>query len=545
MPVVPPHNYPGVFVQEVPGGVHTIMGVSTSITAFVGSALRGPVNEPTTVTSYAEFQRTFGGSAPQCGLYDAVGDFFLNGGSAAVIVRLFPKPASGAVPIIPSISDTPSTAAVTSTTNAVLTVSGLTLMARDPGSWGSKLTAEIAATKVKDDPNNPDAVKAHYGVDSAAQLFNLTITDTGTGTVEQFRNVTLQKDSPQRVDRVLAIGSQLVYVGAFPADSTNAPAAAKASAVTVQDGGNLASTDFVGGANDTFEADKVGLYALEKCDLFNLLCIPPYLADYADVDADVISQAAVYCENRRAMLLIDPPASWTNVSGVVKGLQNPADRASGGPGTSSKNAAVYFPRIKRPGSAQLVVPGAAIAGVMARTDAQRGVWKAPAGMDAVLNGVSTLSMPMPNGDIGQLNPLGVNCLRIMPNVGPVVWGARTLQGDDDLASEWKYIPVRRTALFIEESLIRGTQWAVFEPNDEPLWSQLRLNIGAFMHGLFVQGAFQGQKPKDAYFVQCDSTTTTQNDINQGIVNIWVGFAPLKPAEFVILYIQQMAGQIAV
>jgi phage tail sheath protein FI len=144
-----------------------------------------------------------------------------------------------------------------------------------------------------------------------------------------------------------------------------------------------------------------------------------------------------------------------------------------------------------------------------------------------------------------LNPLAVNCLRTFPASGTVVWGARTLQGNDQLASEWKYIPVRRTALYIEESLYRGLQWVVFEPNDEPLWAQIRLNVGAFMHNLFVKGAFQGQTPRDAYFVKCDKETTTQNDIDLGIVNIVVGFAPLKPAEFVIISLQQIAGQIQV
>lgn len=161
-----------------------------------------------------------------------------------------------------------------------------------------------------------------------------------------------------------------------------------------------------------------------------------------------------------------------------------------------------------------------------------------------MTGVLGPATPLNNVENGFLNPLAVNCIRSFPVYGTVVWGARTLQGNDEIGSEWKYIPVRRTALYIEESLYRGTKWAVFEPNDEPLWSQLRLNVGAFMHDLFRKGAFQGQTPKDAYFVQCDNTTTTQSDINLGIVNIVVGFAPLKPAEFVVIQIQQMAGQIA-
>jgi hypothetical protein len=188
-------------------------------------------------------------------------------------------------------------------------------------------------------------------------------------------------------------------------------------------------------------------------------------------------------------------------------------------------------------------PCGAMAGIFARTDATRGVWKAPAGLETTINGTNQLSVPLTDPENGELNPLGINALRVRPAVGPVIWGARTRQGDDRLASEWKYIPVRRVALFIEESLYRGTQWAVFEPNDEPLWAQLRLNIGAFMQNLFRQGAFQGRTPREAYLVKVDKETTTQNDVDRGIVNIVVGFAPLKPAEFVILQIQQLAGQI--
>lgn len=189
------------------------------------------------------------------------------------------------------------------------------------------------------------------------------------------------------------------------------------------------------------------------------------------------------------------------------------------------------------------VPCGAVAGVMARTDQARGVWKSPAGIEASLVGVSEFTFKMTDQENGTLNQLGVNCLRNFPVYGNVVWGSRTLAGADQLASEWKYLAVRRITLFIEESLFRGTQWVVFEPNDEPLWAEIRLNVGAFMQTLFRQGAFQGRSPRESYFVRCGSDTTTQNDINRGVVNIEVGFAPLKPAEFVIIKIQQMAGNI--
>ena len=210
-------------------------------------------------------------------------------------------------------------------------------------------------------------------------------------------------------------------------------------------------------------------------------------------------------------------------------------------------AAVYFPRVRvadplnqnRPRS---LAPSGTMAGLYARTDGERGVWKAPAGTEVRLR-VQELDEVLTDPQNGVLNPLGVNCLRNFPVFGNISWGARTLDGADQIGSEWKYVPVRRLALFIEESLFRGTKWVVFEPNDEPLWSQIRLNVGAFMQRLFRQGAFQGQTARDAYLVKCDAETTTQADIDLGIVNILVGFAPLKPAEFVILRIQQLAGQI--
>jgi phage tail sheath protein FI len=290
------------------------------------------------------------------------------------------------------------------------------------------------------------------------------------------------------------------------------------------------------------------MWALDKADLFNLLCIPPPTRG-SDFTADGWDAARKYCKDRRAMLIVDPPIhglgdpgkAWDNVANAVAnmGLVDPF---------RDENAAVFFPYIKMADSLQEnrlqdFAPCGAVAGIFARTDADRGVWKAPAGLDATLRGVRELSYKMTDGENGDLNQLGVNCLRTFPIVGSIVWGSRTLKGADRLASEWKYIPVRRLALYIEESLYRGTQWVVFEPNDEPLWAQIRLNIGAFMHGLFRQGAFQGTSPRDAYFVKCDKETTTQNDINQGIVNILVGFAPLKPAEFVIIKISQIAGEV--
>jgi phage tail sheath protein FI len=295
-------------------------------------------------------------------------------------------------------------------------------------------------------------------------------------------------------------------------------------------------------AYSLFIADRSkreGIFALESVDLFNLLCLPGVS------DSGILADAISYCVERRAFLIIDPPPTTDKPEEMLSLITGPNL-----PKEEHGTGAVYYPWIKiadplKNGKLRSVAPSGTIAGLYARTDSARGVWKAPAGTEAALVGVQGVAYPLTDLENGTLNPRGVNCLRIFPVFGPVAWGARTTRGDDQMTDQWKYIPVRRLALFLEESLYRGTKWIVFEPNDEPLWAQIRLNLGAFMQTLFRQGAFQGSTPRDAYFVKCDKETTTQNDIDLGIVNIVVGFAPLKPAEFVVIKIQQIAGQIAV
>jgi uncharacterized protein len=286
---------------------------------------------------------------------------------------------------------------------------------------------------------------------------------------------------------------------------------------------------------------KDGMYALEDADIFNILCIPAAANLAAGPMQAVYAEAEAYCRDRRAFLIIDVPPTVDDPDAMTTWL---ADNAA----LRHRNAAVYFPRVRIPDPLdqdrlRSVGASGTMAGLYADTDAARGVWKAPAGTDVKLKNVQDLDYMLTDRENGILNPLAANCLRSFPVYGGVPWGARTLDGADQQSSEWKFIPVRRFALFLEESLFRGTKWVVFEPNDEPLWAQIRLNVGAFMHGLFRQGAFQGQTPREAYLVKCDKETTTQADINMGVVNILVGFAPLKPAEFVIVKVQQMAGQI--
>lgn len=301
-------------------------------------------------------------------------------------------------------------------------------------------------------------------------------------------------------------------------------------------------------------AARTGMYALEAIapDIFNILCIPDAgrtglgKADYKAIYAE----AHAFCVKEDALLLVDIPEegkvtdpdpltktkTWTaaNLEDFLqpRGIQG------------LKNAAVFFPRVEVPalgGSGfKSCAASGTIAGVCARTDSEVGVWKAPAGTGARLANASPERVlnDADNGDF--YKDRSYNCLRTFPIYGNVNWGARTLAAGDEL--EWRYIPVRRTALFLKKSLYQGLQWVVFEPNDFRLWGQIRLNVTSFMHRLFRRGAFQGETAKQAYFVKCDSETTTQADIDLGIVNIVVGFAPLKPAEFVVLTIQQIVNQ---
>lgn len=535
MPITP--TYPGVYIEELPSGVRTITGVATSVTAFIGRARRGETDKAKTIHSFGEYERLFGTLWEESPMGYAVYHYFLNGGSDAVIVRVHNGDAS---------------------TTATLTIRNegddgdIVLEAASPGAWGSQLRARVDyETKEPTDSN----------------LFNLAVKDIATGVVEIHRNLSTLEASPRYMTKVLRDDSELVKARTFGGDrpvvtpdpdsgakspfEDSADGSASANAVvasTVDDGLDLSDSEITGSATEP----KTGLHAFDAADIINLLVIPPYVADSngsflnGDISRDVRTAALSYAERRRAVFLVDPPSGWQD-------KDEPLDSDDGIDGSTfglsrSANAAIYFPRIKVPdpqeeGRLKTFVPSGTIAGMIARTDAQRGVWKAPAGTEAALAGVPDLALRLTDAENGELNPTGINCLRIFKGIGRVAWGARTMRGADVLADQWKYLPVRRTALYIEESLYRGTQWVVFEPNDERLWAQIRLNVGAFMHNLFRQGAFQGTSPKDAYLVKCDGETTTQNDINRGVVNILVGFAPLKPAEFVIIQIQQLAGQV--
>jgi phage tail sheath protein FI len=526
-------TYPGIYVEEIPSGVRTIVGVATSDTAFVDFFSRGPMNQAVRITSFADFERVFGGLDTRSEASYGIQQYYLNGGSVAWVVRV-----AGGTP---------------APTRLVLQGGSppqdtLTVEAASPGLWGDNLEVGISYPA------------------SAPDLFNLVVREVGTVggrrqvvNSEIHRNLSMNQSSSRFAPSVVNSESSLLRLTDSGLGERPTPTAADVTDPNLVSNVQSTNTAYIslgtgtpgndGSAPDSnaligSEAQKTGMYALDRINpfIFNILCLPAAANLNQGGRSAVYAAAKTYCENKRAFLIVDIPEDVNTIQDITGWI-------GVNEGSPHRNAAVYYPRLIIPDALnenrqRNVAVSGTLAGVYARTDASRGVWKAPAGTDAPLRGANLVDK-LTDPENGGLNPLGINVLRNFPIFGNISWGARTLEGADQAASEWKYIPVRRTALFIEESLFQGLKWVVFEPNDEPLWAQIRLNVGAFMQNLFRQGAFQGTTPRDAYFVRCDKTTTTQDDINRGIVNILVGFAPLKPAEFVVIKIQQMAGQIEV
>jgi Bacteriophage tail sheath protein len=570
-----PYLYPGVYVEEIPSGVRPIAGAAVSDTAFVDWFPRGRIDRAVRITSLSDFDREFGGLHRNSEASYALRQYYLNGGSVAWVVRIAAADAVaasrvlGGAQVYPGMSGVPGSGGATD--SDILTVT-----AANPGAWGNGVQVAIDYRDVSQSAGSP----------AGFNLVAREVTESGgervVETSETYRNLSADALSSRFVETVINRESRLIRVayaggGALPgptgADVIGDPAGAL-WLILGQDGYQAGdeveparpewgTVDFEAGddgtAPDTDEWKQsegasallgtsagsdplnAGIYELERLapNIFNLLCIPAAANLSTTSMQAVLAAAATLCEDQRAFLLVDIPDGVKTVEQMVEFMGSDAK-----PQTNS--AAVYFPRILVPdplkdNELRSAGPSGTMAGVYARTDGDRGVWKAPAGIEAGLRNV-TLPVKLTDLENGALNPIGANTLRSFPIYGNIAWGARTLEGADQQASEWKYIPVRRTALFIEESLYQGLKWVVFEPNDLPLWSQIRLNVGAFMQGLFRQGAFAGATPREAYLVKCDSETTTPADVNLGIVNIIVGFAPLKPAEFVIIKLQQMAGQ---
>ncbi len=542
MPVTP--TYPGVYVEELPSTSHTVTSAPTAVTVFIGytnpfwrsgsDGTAPPFGTAIELFSFADYQATFGGFFSHPLLPDYVGhavfQFFLNGGSTAYVVALQagsyidPSAVAGSAPV----QVEPATATLDDGGN------GFTFKALQP----------VGLT-------SPPA----QGLGMKVALTNIV---TGTDT-DDTADITIVYGRTVETYRRVAIGNVLPTINGRSALASVAVAGTQPSAYT----GLPTSADFAYGTTveDTWEVIDPTAFApvfaanasLDKVPIFNLMAIPGI------TDSAVLAEALAYCEAKRAFLIMDPPAaaaaddSAAKLPGAPSGAvamaaiwEGSADGIPAPP--MSANGAIYFPYLQTTdpvtGGSSTSPPSGFIAGIYAREDSNRGVWKSPAGLETTILGTTGV---VPWGALtdpqqGVLNGLGVNCIRTLPGIGSVAFGARTLVSDNPAYEQWKYVAVRRMALFIEDSLAASLRWAVFEPNDTPLWDALRQEVEAFMLGLFRQGAFQGATTDQAFVVQCNGNTTSQADIDNGVVNLLVGFAPLKPAEFVVIQIAQLAGQ---
>ncbi|MGH2356272.1 MAG: phage tail sheath family protein, partial [Chloroflexota bacterium] len=460
----PTLTFPGVYIQEIPSGVRTIAGVSTSDTAFVDWFRRGPLNQAVRITSFADFQRSFGGLDPRSESSYAIQQYYLNGGSIAWVVRVAGGTPPAAAQIVLQGGSPPQ--------------SVIRVEAANPGAWGNGV--QVAVT--------PGAAAGQFNLvlrEVAMAGGAPVLTSSGTPqvlTTETHRNLTMT-----RTDRryaVRAVNADSLLARLVDVSSVSPPGPGNPPTMTpLTSRGDVPESAFqalTGGTDGNppdsaalrGDADqKTGIYALDRIDpfIFNILCLPAAAnldAPSGNLDTPnlraVVSEAEVYCESKRAFLLVDVP-SFVNTQDEMNTWMATNE------GIRHPNAAVYFPRLAIPdpldeNRPRDVAPGGTVAGVYARTDAARGVWKAPAGTDASLRN-ATLALRLTDLENGALNPLGINALRNFAIFGNISWGARTLEGADQQASEWKYVPVRRTALFIETSLYQGLKWVVFEPND--------------------------------------------------------------------------------
>jgi phage tail sheath protein FI len=597
------YTYPGVYIEEISSGQHNITGVATSIGAFIGWSNQGPAGEAVLVESWAQYETLFGGMIPGVYLGYAVYQFFLNGGSQAYIVRLKwtdVLTASNSVAGLTLYANNPgawgndlfvlitqpASFPSTSFNLQVLQASGGRLQTLESYTNLSTVAgnSNYAVTVIDAESNYISFLAPGATTFSGSiSLGTLATASTVAGSVtsgtfvpyELLKQTTsgatayligsVSASGPLTIAQIVGSpgGSGETWVGhtsgavfnpsAGPASSsTPAPISLNGGTVplpqtatsTGNDGTQLipgaASGDFEMALNGNGSTIPAAYPVLGNVPIFNLLCVP------GENNAAIVGALQEFCAQYRAFLIVDSAqtATVTGLSnGPVDGESTPATLVT----QYASNSAFYFPWVTAPDPMSGYLPAqfppcGFVAGIYASTDATRGVWKAPAGIEASLTGAIGLQYILNDQQNGQLNPQGVNCLRQFPNFGNVVWGARTIAGNNALGSQWMYVPIRRLALFLESSLYSGTQWAVFEPNAEPLWGQVRLSIGTFLQGLFLQGAFAGTTPTQAYFVKCDADNNTPATTALGILNVTVGFAPLYPAEFVVIQIQQMMNQ---
>ena len=502
---MPNYLSPGVYVEEVPAGSRPIEGVGTAVAAFVGLAARGPTNAPMLITNWSQFVQTFGDFMEGSYLAHAVYGYFLNGGGSCYVVRVggdAPAPAARAE--IATAKDEK--------------LSGYRITALEPGTAGNQISVEVSEATTP-----------------AEDTFNLKVSAPGQNE-EVYENVTTKRGKSNVVTMVKEQSKliQIEEIGNVSAVD-RIPARGKVSLAGADNAKpiRLSPEDYVGDS-----ADRTGFGGLEAVDPVTMLAVPDLMAVYQrgiiDLEGVQAVQAAMigHCElmGDRVAILDAPPG--LNAQQVREWR---VDKV----GYDSKYASLYWPWIKVldpiSGQGMHVPPSGHMAGIWARNDDTRGVHKAPA--NEVIRGALSLELQITKGEHDQLNPVGINCIRAFPGRGIRVWGARTLSSDP----AWRYLNVRRLFNYVEESILEGTQWVVFEPNDLDLWQRVKRTLNAFLMRVWRDGALFGATPAEAFYVKCDAETNPPEVVDAGQLVVEVGIAPVKPAEFVIFRIAQFSG----
>jgi Bacteriophage tail sheath protein len=507
---MPTYLSPGVYMEEVSSGSKPIEGVGTAVAAFVGFAEKGPAHQPTLVTNWTQYTQAFGDFVDGSYLAHAVYGYFLNGGGAAYVVRIGGDDNEAATGLPVAQGELP----------AGEGKPGLVVKALESGPAGDSISVE---TQDASEPGeNNDQFKLIVKRDNRVE--------------ETFDNVTLRK-GPNNVATRVKAESKLISVeevrGGGTMELHKGANVSLGGGAGLPDSVQVSAADYVGDSSD-----RTGFGGLEAIDEVTMLCVPDLTAalerGMIDMEGFKAVQLAMiaHCELMAdRVAILDPPPSL-NAQQIKDWRVNEA-------GYDSKYATLYWPRLKvmdpTKGKAIFVPPSGHMAGVWARNDDTRGVHKAPA--NEVVRGAISLELNITKGEHDQLNPIAVNCVRSFPGQGIRVWGARTLSSDP----EWRYLNVRRLFNFVEESILSGTNWVVFEPNDPKLWDSVRRTVTMFLRRVWRDGALFGRTPGEAFFVKCDEENNPPENRDAGILTVEIGIAPVKPAEFVVFRISQFSG----
>ncbi|NLU70562.1 phage tail sheath subtilisin-like domain-containing protein [Streptomyces sp. HNM0574] len=517
---MPSYLSPGVYVEEVASGSRPIEGVGTSVAAFVGLAPDGPLNEPTLVTNWTQYVAAFGDFTDGYYLAHSVYGFFNNGGTAAYVVR---------------VGGTPGGPEADAGRSADGTAAPAELPPGEPAELGTFQVRAVAPGALTVEVADADG-------EGPAERFKLIVKD-GDKAVETF-SVSAKKSSRSYVVTQVKERSKLITVQeaaaagqlARPDNQTvtlSPPAAAPAPAVPAEPAAQPGPAEYLGDS-----ADRTGFGGLEAVDEISMVAVPDLMAAYqrGAIDHDALKAVQLgliaHCELMGDRVAVIDPPPGLNARQVRQWRQDTA-------GYDSKYAALYYPWLKvfdpATGQPRMVPPSGHISGIWARNDSERGVHKAPA--NEVVRGAVDLELQITRGEQDLLNPLGINCVRAFPGRGIRVWGARTVSSDP----AWRYLNIRRYFNYLEESILIGTQWVVFEPNDHALWARIRRNVSAFLVNEWRGGALFGARPEEAFYVKCDQETNPQESVDLGRVICEIGIAPVKPAEFVIFRLAQFSS----